>query len=334
MTDRRKGRWYQTVPVAGAVYENPARATSQFWDQGKWDTFIAPLLPVPTSGVGGFLEIGCNAGLFLHLADGAGYAPVLGIESHSAFVSQAAGFRATLPDPHYTVTRAAVGYGFDVTTLPLWSVVLVSNAHYYMMETALVDVLDALRTRTQALIVVSGKARTRTGMAKSGLCDVRGHCRDWTETGHIGWVSSATDTAPREGMFSVRFQGALHTVEVPRLYQDWYDQHCRSHRLDWRELTTILPALVAAVLSGTGLEAAENAYVAWQIRRNQQRPDQAVVLCRERVALVADLRDYGQRRPIYLDSRGGIIDGLIPSSCVNISTPDGSRCKLSQTFGM
>ena len=72
-------KWYQNVDgVDGAVFKDSRRTASKFWGSGKWNNFIEPLLPPERRT---FVEIGCNAGLFLKLATDAGFTNVTGIDA-------------------------------------------------------------------------------------------------------------------------------------------------------------------------------------------------------------------------------------------------------------
>jgi len=297
-------RWYQVLPVDGAVYEDPARAGSVFWNEGKWRTFVEPLLPADRRDRDVFLDIGCNAGLFLHCAGEAGFRRAIGVERSKHYVEQAAIYRQQLPGAAFVVRRATVGE-FDPATLPLSDVVLIANAHYYFKIPAFVDLLDALRVRTRHLIVVSAVARRRHGCPAYDLSSVRGYCRDWTETGAVMDVPVDADPARRDGMFSVRFDGVLKSFDVEPLYDTWYKAKIQSKtRKEWRDLAAALPAF----LSGED-EEPMIAYLRTH-REWLKDADRRAWLVAKR-QLHQDLAADGQTRPIYVGARdGGIADGL------------------------
>ena len=297
-------RWYQVLPVDGAVYEDPARAGSVFWNEGKWRTFIEPLLPAERRDRGVFLDIGCNAGLFLHCAEEAGFQRAIGIERSQHYVAQAALYRQRVPGARFVVRRVAVG-SFDPATLPLSDVVLIANAHYYFQIPAFVDLLDALRVRTRRLIIVSAVARRRHGCPAYDIASVRGYCSDWVETGVIMDIPSEADPARRDGMFSVRFDGVLHAFDVESLYDAWHKAKIVSKtRQEWRDLAVALPAFL-----GGEDEDQMIAYLRTH-REWLKDADRRAWLVSKR-QLHRDLAEHGQTRPIYVGARdGGIADGL------------------------
>ncbi len=83
-----KGGWYQPI-----VFPDGTMTESSKWEkfherddfgERKWNKLIAPYLV----GKDTFLEIGCNAGLYLTLAEKHGYEHIYGIESFDYFFEQ------------------------------------------------------------------------------------------------------------------------------------------------------------------------------------------------------------------------------------------------------
>ena len=71
---------YQNIKVPGRrlPYEDTRRKDSAFWNEGKWNNFIKPLLPKYCKNKT-FIEIGSNAGMFLKMAEDKGFKHVIGI---------------------------------------------------------------------------------------------------------------------------------------------------------------------------------------------------------------------------------------------------------------
>lgn len=205
-------RWYQTIKLDGvdAVYEDTQRAKSKFWDKGKWDNFIEPLLPEHR---GTFIEIGCNAGLMLKLAKDVGFRDVIGIDSSKTRVKQ-----ANLYKNHnkydYKILHKEVGRDFDIKELPLADVVLIANTHYYLKLCDLIELLDQLKGRTRYCIVVSAKAHFLGDRARHFLDYIRGCFKDWPEVKLIEGLDIADDPAPRKEMYGVLFKGNLEAYPI------------------------------------------------------------------------------------------------------------------------
>ena len=61
---------------------------SKFWNKGKWDNFVLPFLP-DDCGEMTLIDMGCNAGIFLKLAEDKGFKQVIGVDSNREAVKKA-----------------------------------------------------------------------------------------------------------------------------------------------------------------------------------------------------------------------------------------------------
>lgn len=250
----------------------------------------------------------------MRCAEEAGFERVVGVESSQTFVEQAAVFQRRLPDSSFTVVRGAVGYGLDVTDLPLVDVVLLANAHYYFEIPAFMDVLDLLRHRARYLIIVSAEVRHLDGHPDGGLPATRGYCREWIESGMVARIPTDGDPAPRRHMYGVRLQGTLQAADVGLLYRHWITTNGRSKTHPrWRMLAEALPALI-----GSGDAAPIERYLRMYHPKMADH-ERADYISRKR-RLRDDMARRGQLRPIYLDARYNIADGLtrlVSAYCLN-----------------
>ena len=299
-------RWYQVVGVDGATYEDPNRAASKFWNEGKWRTFIEPLLPAERRT---FIEIGCNAGLFLKLATEAGFTDVVGVEGSGRIMRQAEAFRAA-NGLSYRLVQQAAGRDLDLDALPVADVVLLANMHYYLPVAALARLADALKGRTRYCIVVGARAPLRQGCAKHYLTAVRGYFRDWPFVGKVQGVDAEGDPCPRPDMYGVLFQGDLKAIDVGEYYGAWYEA-AKSWRHRSYGLAPALQDFFEQVLSGGAVKVEDTAlYHYWRKRQPKQTEEWTWKLLAYKAELARDIQQNGMREPIYLDAQTKMLDGL------------------------
>jgi len=307
-------RWYQNVEgVEEAVFKNPDRKESKFWNEGKWHNFIEPLLPEER---GTFIEIGCNAGLFLKLATDAGFRDVIGIEASSSRINQAKRFR-DVNKCTYKLIHQKVAEDFDVHQLPLADVVLLANAHYYLPVVTFANLVDHLKNRTAYCIIVSARVRRGQGRALHYLepPGVRGYFRDWQEVKVVGdWQGieglDKDDPAPRRQMYGVSFKGNLETHVLKDLYDATYSRTGKRKEYKYFALFPTLADFFKKVLAGEEFELEESSLYKYWRKRNPEYSSEWVL---ERVsykkAMAEDIQKNGMREPIRLMRNDKILDG-------------------------
>ncbi len=146
---------YQHLEGEPMTDRNKKEKNSRFWNKGKWDTFIAPLLPKDCSEMT-LVDVGCNLGLFCKLAKDHGFKKVVGVEPENAVYEKAIAYR----DKH--------GYDYEIINskiedcakdLPLADVVLMSNSHYYIVISEWLDYVDDLKRKACYCLVVTKDSR-------------------------------------------------------------------------------------------------------------------------------------------------------------------------------
>lgn len=297
-------RWYQNVGIGGVTYESKARIGSKFWNEGKWDNFIAPLLPDERQT---FLELGCNAGLFLKMAQDVGFGRVVGVEGRTSIMEQAKRFRKQSDGSWRLINRWAGG-NLSLPNLPLADVVLMSNFHYYLSVPALAALADGLRNRCLYCIIVSAPARRRAGKAFSGLLPIRGYFRDWEELDIIEGVDATGDPAPRAGMFSVLFHGGLESWSVDDLFDRWYDSASKDKKYKRRALPPALTEFFELALAGEEFNLEDTLfYDYWKKRRPRMN---VLKFLRYKRDLARDIQANGMNTPIFFDRQHKMLDGI------------------------
>lgn len=297
--------WYQNVEgVKDAVFKDPGRKDSRFWGEGKWKTFIEPLLPAERRT---FIEIGCNAGLFLKLAMDEGYTDVIGVEACPQRMRQARQYRES-NKYSYRLVHQEVGTDFELDQLPLADVTLMANVHYHLPVAVFSDLVDCLRSRTLYCLLVSARTGRRKGNARHYLESVRGYFRDWQEVEVVGdWQGEEgldkDDPAPREQMYGVLFKGCLEARDTKSQWQKSVAEFGGGKdRLKiargWREF-------FRAVLDGEEIDLEQT----FLYRYYSNRPDWILDRLEDKRVLANDIQANGMREPIYLDQKDRVLNG-------------------------
>lgn len=300
--------WYQNVEgVEGAVFKDPRRKDSRFWGEGKWDTYIKPLLPENRQT---FIELGCNAGLFLKLAVDAGFKQVIGIEASQQRMRQAREFRGS-NRYFYGLRQQKVGVDFELEQLPLADVTLISNMHYYLPVGVFSDLADRLRSRSMYCLIVSAKARRRQGCARHYLESVRGYFRNWEEVEVVGDWDGAEglvkdDPTPRKQMYSVLFKGDLETRDVEAQWKKSVgDFGGGPDRLEvaigWR-------SFFRDILDGEDVNLRQT--FLYQYYSNRNRAKWILDRLEEKRKLALNVQANGMMEPLYMDRKNRVLDGM------------------------
>jgi hypothetical protein len=300
-------RWYQNVEIEGAVYEGAERKHSKFWNKGKWESFVKPLLPRERQV---FIELGCNAGLFLKMASDAGFERVIGVEASDRVMRQAEVYRESIGGK-WKLVQERIGGGFDPYSLPIADVVLMSNFHYYIGISDFDRLVNDLRNRTLYCIVVSARVRRAGGKAFFDISSVRGYFRDWVEVGLVEEVDMMDDPAPRRGMYGITFKGRLQSQEVGGFYRRWRRECEAAEKFRYHALPPALVEFFELVLLGEEFNYEETLlYQYWRKREPNRSREWIQAKLDQKKTLAESVRDDGMMEPLYFDHRNNLIDGL------------------------
>jgi len=216
---------YQHIDIPGKKlsYEGGDRRNSKFWNEGKWNTFINPLIPEETLDLP-FLEIGSNSGLFLKMAEEKGFRHVFGVERQEDRQKTAEWYRESIGGK-FKVIKESMNANFDWSQLPRLGVTLISNTHYYMPINDFAETVNSLRNRTVYCIIVSANGSTRSGRVAHEKEVIDGYFKDWTEVGVIKDISMEGDPSQREGMYGVIFKSNLEIYEIEKW--EWPERSLR-----------------------------------------------------------------------------------------------------------
>jgi hypothetical protein len=219
--------WYQSVPIDGIVTPSlDGWAESRFYNRGKWDNFIAPLLP-PNPDDLSFVELGSNAGLFLLLAAENGFGRVVGIEGDDAWMEQGCfvvdHYRRRDPRTYGRIELVHArlgpsGFGsnasclirstgpeLDLSSLGRADLFLAANVLYWIEYSTALRFIDGLSASARQCIVVSVEVPSPLG-GPATLEELRAAFGNaWVETACIESMPHVSDDPAARPMFSVLF---------------------------------------------------------------------------------------------------------------------------------
>jgi SAM-dependent methyltransferase len=297
-------RVHQNIVLDGQdIGERSSLRYSKFCNEGKWDNFIAPLLPEDCSEMT-FVEIGCNAGLFLRLATERGFSRVVGVEADKNAYRTAIKYRDSL-GMSYRIHHALVGEQFNFDLLPAADVVLMANVHYYMTIPQFIYVLDHLIHKVRRCIIVSiHRPRSKFWLAGRDLSAVRGKFAEWQEVSYVPTVEAEGDPHPRP-MYSVAFDSKIARISIEgvRALQEY-------HLADAKVSKDFINKCLHRIF-----DVRSTRYYHRELRTDLRRsphPGQPDAFERVQVkkGLIRDIRDNGMKEPILIDSDGKLLDGV------------------------
>jgi SAM-dependent methyltransferase len=209
-------KWHQNITIDGvdqpSEYRN--RKNSAFFNEGKWNNFIKPLLPKDPQDRT-FIEIGCNVGLYLKLATEYGFRNVIGVETDPDNCAMAEKYRDA-NGMHYKVLNRTVGKDFSFDELPVADVVLMSNMHYYIHMSYFVPFLDMLLNKTVDCIMVSRHMNEKKhGYPLPEIEPIRLMFRDWELLRVLQTSSQMLDKDPhKRTVHSMLFRSRLQRQSI------------------------------------------------------------------------------------------------------------------------
>jgi len=208
---------HQNIEIDGVDYgDRKSRKYSNFCNEGKWNNFIKPLLPVDCTDMT-LVEMGSNAGLFLRLSKEMGFRYVMGIERDkeaydmSLEYTDAWGIKCDIVNTNVTEN-------FDFRDIPLADVVLLANFHYHMIVQDFLVMLDAVEHKTRYCLIVSiDSAPKQHYNTDARIEKTREYFKNWKEVGVVNPISMEGDSHPRNGMYGILFESKLTRVPLDNI---------------------------------------------------------------------------------------------------------------------
>jgi hypothetical protein len=183
-------------------------AGSKYWNKGKWNNLVAPFLPKDCSELT-LVDMGCNAGLFLKLAEGRGFDKVVGVDSDKEAVRRGLAWRDK-QGGNYQILLAEMESCID--KLPVADYTIFVNSHYYFKLADWLEYLNKLKDKACYCIIVTAKKRPNPNYAPSDIAKLRSNFKAWQEVGIIDLPPN--DTPHSRQLWSLCFKNP-HLNRVP-----------------------------------------------------------------------------------------------------------------------
>ena len=298
-------QYYQNLGMpSDEALEKKNRKKSRYWNEGKWEYYIEPLLPKDCEDMT-FVDVGCNAGLFLKLAKDKGFRDVIGIEKSRKAYERAIKYRDYL-GYDYKVLNRMVGYDFSFDEVQVADVTLLSNVHYYFQISDWLKYLDQLQYKTcYCLIITRPLRRVFHWMPLTQIADVRHYFRGWKEVGAIyrtrhKHIEERDDPSPRV-LWSLLFKSKLKRVKMENLERGAPGGMVKLPTAD----------LIEQIANRKKVDIEKTDYYKTWRTRMERRWDEKTTkeFVRQKIDLMYDIKKNGMKDPILVQLDNKIIDG-------------------------
>jgi hypothetical protein len=290
--------------ITGDPEEDPRRKDSAFWNQGKWDNFIEPLLPTENREDMTFVDIGANNGLFCKLAKDSDFREVYGYEADKGAVERGNAWKDK-KGYEYNLRHRVVGKTFSFDEVPLADLTLLSNVHYYFDLKDWLKLLDELYWKTEYCLIITRPFRERKDERPlTDIDSIKHYFRDWelvraryrVRQKHM---EKKGDPKPRV-LHSMLFRSRLRRKKFEDLIPGAKADPIKINR----------PGLLADIFYGTPMEEMDY-YKAWKDRMYPKKWDKRQLedFVQSKLDLVSDILKNGVKEPVLISGDHKTIDG-------------------------
>jgi len=299
---------YQNLKVDGAKFNcHKDRVGSEFWNEGKFHNFIEPHLPDNCKEMV-FVEMGCNAGLFLKMAKDKGFEHVVGIEKNKTPVKEGRRYR-DLIGYNYRIMKRTLGgkYGnegnFNIEELPVADYTIMSTFHYYVPIDIWLRYVDRLKHKTRYVVIVSrDSVMRRHWRAGSRRHQLKKYFHDWKEVKYIPEMPKEVKAADHKSrdIWSISFKSPLERIKIDSIKRTKQDE----------PMYTGMYELAKMARNGNSYVQDSDYYKMW-VNRKEGRWDAATLdkfVC-DKYKTMIEIRDSGLKEPLVVRKGNKLCDG-------------------------
>ena len=293
---------YQNIELNGIdIGEGQDKKYSKFCNEGKWDNFINPLLPEDCQERT-FVEMGCNAGLFLKMAKEKGFDRVIGVEASRSAYKVGLEYKAQ-NGLNYEIMNQTIGEGF-VYDLPMADVTVMSNFHYHLDFPNFYPLIDRMRFKTIYCLVVSARVTDAHWKPSWQMNAVRHYFKDWQEIKAVYPIEVENDPHSREEMYGILFKSPLERVNISDIWNKKDNGKYVGNDIPTNEFAR-------QVIENESFDFMESNYykAVYKMRESKWKEDKIIKFVKAKYDLMYSIKRGGLKSPIYLRLDNKIADG-------------------------
>lgn len=276
--------------VGGEMSERDKKEQgSKFWNDGKWTNFVLPLLPKDVSEMT-LIDIGCNAGVFLRLAEDKGFQTVVGVDANKEAYKKAIKYRGSYGGKFryiYKDMRACIN------NIPMSDYIVMAMTHYYFDIPQWLKFMDNIHAKTANIIIVTAAKREKKCRAGADTSRIREYFKGWKETGHIPELPLEGDSFPRR-----QWSFCFRSPTIDRVSIDSID--IGNH---------VQEGLYEDIDAGKDLFKSRYFRILKEYRRKKWSKERLIKFMNGKKDLYENIKEYGILEPIIIDKTMRVIDG-------------------------
>lgn len=169
------------------------QSESVFWDKGKWDNYVLPHIKEDVKDLT-YVDMGCNAGLFLKFAKDIGFKRAVGVDINPKAIDKGRDYKARVGGKY----DLRVGDMTEVIHhMPVADYMSFINSHYYVLVKDWLNLVDVLKRKARYVIITATRKKEYWCMASAYKNNIRRYFRGWEEVGHVSQLPREGDPRPR-----------------------------------------------------------------------------------------------------------------------------------------
>ena len=264
------------------------QAESKFWDKGKWENYILPHLPSDVSGMT-YIDMGCNAGLFLQYAEKMGFERSIGADINPEVIEIGKEHR----DKHGFKYELIAGKMQDVIDkVPVCDYMSFVNSHYYLLVQEWLDLVAVLRKKARYVIITGIKKKEYFCMASGRRPNIMSYFKDWELVKHIPQIEREGDPCPRSLETFCFKNPDMDRVDISTLLKG---NHVQGRYYEELEM---------------GISPLKTRYFKMLCKRKRSKPREDMISWMyKKVDMYNSVKENGYREPIIINGHNKILDG-------------------------